>query len=137
LKDPSRSKEDRRFALRFLVHLVGDLHQPLHVGDNSDRGGNDTQIRFFDRGSNMHRLWDSDLIEWNTRSEDVWLAELAELDSPEARAMTSRGTVEEWATESLTAAWAAIPATVTSPTAPRNSPWKALMVGSARLREAT
>ena len=104
LKDPTRSVEERRKALRFLVHLVGDLHQPLHVGDNSDRGGNDTQIRFFDRGSNMHRLWDSDLIEWNTRSEDVWLAELAELDTPEARAMAMRGTVEEWATESLTAA---------------------------------
>ena len=81
LNDPSKSKEDKRFALRFLVHLVGDMHQPCHVGDNHDRGGNDTQIRFFDRGSNMHRLWDSDLIEWNTRSEDVWLTEL---DSPEA-----------------------------------------------------
>jgi len=52
----------------------------------------------------MHRLWDSDLIEWNTSSEKVWLDELAELDTPEARAITSRGTVEEWATESLTAA---------------------------------
>jgi len=104
LKDPTRSVEERRKALRFLVHLVGDLHQPLHVGDNSDRGGNDTQIRFFDRGSNMHRLWDSDLIEWNTRSEDVWFDELAAPDTPENRAITSRGTVEDWATESLTAA---------------------------------
>jgi len=104
LKDSTRPVEERRKALRLLVHLVGDLHQPLHVGDNSDRGGNDTQIRFFDRGSNMHRLWDSDLIEWNTSSEKVWLDELAELDTPEARAITSRGTVEEWATESLTAA---------------------------------
>jgi len=107
LKDPSKSKEDKRFALRFLVHLVEDLHMPLHVGDNHDRGGNDTQVRFFDRGSNMHRLGDSDMIEWNTRIADVWLDELAELDTPEARAMTSRGTVEEWATESLTAARAA------------------------------
>jgi len=107
LKDPSRSVEERRVALRFIVHLVGDLHQPLHVGDNHDRGGNDTQVRWFDRGSNMHRLWDSDLIESNTRSEDVWLAELAELDTDKNRAAWMEGTVEGWATESLLAARAA------------------------------
>ena len=56
LKDSRRSLEDRRFALRFLVHLVGDLHQPMHVGDNRDRGGNNTQVRWFDQGTNMHRL---------------------------------------------------------------------------------
>ena len=107
VKNKSKSVEDRRFALRFLIHCVEDMHMPLHVGDNGDKGGNQTQVRFFDRGTNMHRLWDSDMIEWNTRSEDVWLAELAELDSPEARAMTMRGAVEDWATESLTAARAA------------------------------
>jgi len=53
----------------------------------------------FDRDSNMHRLWDSDLIEWNTRSEDVWLTELAELDTGQNRAMTSRGTVKAGATD--------------------------------------
>ncbi len=68
LKDPSKPVEERRKALRFIIHLVGDLHQPMHVGDNRDRGGNDTQIRFFDIGSNMHGLWDSGLIEWNTRA---------------------------------------------------------------------
>jgi len=56
LKDPARSVEDRRFALRFLIHLVEDLHMPLHVGDNHDKGGNRTQVRFYDRGTNMHRL---------------------------------------------------------------------------------
>jgi len=56
LKDPARSVEDRRFALRFLIHLVEDLHMPLHVGDDHDKGGNRTQVRFYDRGTNMHRL---------------------------------------------------------------------------------
>jgi len=51
LKDPNKPVAKRQEALRFIVHLVGDLHQPLHVGDNHDRGGNDTQIRFFDNGS--------------------------------------------------------------------------------------
>jgi len=55
LRDPTKTIEDRRFALRFLAHCIEDLHQPCHVGDNHDRGGNDTQIHFFDRGSNMHR----------------------------------------------------------------------------------
>ncbi len=105
--DRSKPVEERRLALRFLLHCVQDMHQPCHVGDNHDRGGNDTQIRFFDRGSNMHRLWDSDLIEWNTNSEDIWLAELAELNTAENRAAWMRGTVEDWATESLLAARAA------------------------------
>jgi hypothetical protein len=52
----------------------------------------------------MHRVWDSDLIEWNTRSEDVWLAELAELDTEKNCADWMAGTVEDWATGSLLAA---------------------------------
>lgn len=42
VNDPSKSLEDRRFALRFIIHLVGDMHVPTHVGDNHDRGGNNT-----------------------------------------------------------------------------------------------
>ena len=53
---------------------------PMHVGDNHDRGGNDTQVRFFDRGTNMHRLWDSDMIERVSKDEDFWLNVLDALD---------------------------------------------------------
>jgi hypothetical protein len=102
--DKSKPVEERRFALRFLLHCIEDLHMPLHVGDNHDKGGNLTQVRWFDRGSNMHHVWDSDLIQWNTRSEDVWLAELKAMDTPEARQEAMKGTVEEWATEGLLAA---------------------------------
>jgi hypothetical protein len=49
-------------------------------------------------------VWDSDIIEWNTRSEDIWLEELAELDAAENRKAWMAGTVEDWATESLVAA---------------------------------
>jgi nuclease S1 len=59
VKDPARSLADRRFALRFLIHCVEDMHMPMHVGDNSDKGGNRTQVRFFDRGTNTHALWNS------------------------------------------------------------------------------
>jgi nuclease S1 len=103
LKDKTKPVEDRRFALRFLIHCVEDMHMPLHVGDNHDRGGNDTQVRFFDRGTNMHRLWDTDMIERVSKDEDFWLKELATLDSPRAVQNAGRGAVEDWATESLKA----------------------------------
>jgi hypothetical protein len=77
---------------------------PLHVGDNNDKGGNQTQVRFFDQGTNMHRLWDSQMIEHVSDKEDFWLADLTALDTAENRAAWMRGTVEDWATESLLAA---------------------------------
>ena len=102
--DKSKSIEDRRFALRFLVHCLEDMHMPMHVGDNHDKGGNQTQVRFFDRGTNMHALWDSSMIERVGTTEDFWLNDLAALDTPEARDAATKGTVEDWATESILAA---------------------------------
>jgi nuclease S1 len=102
--DPGKSVEDRRFALRFLVHCVEDMHMPMHVGDNADKGGNRTQVRFFDRGTNMHSLWDSGMIERVNKTEEYWLTDLAGLDTPAARPAATRGAVEDWATESLLAA---------------------------------
>ena len=104
LEDPNLSIKDRRFALRFLIHCVEDLHMPIHVGDNHDKGGNRTQVRFYDRGTNMHALWDSQIIERVSKSEDFWLTDLAALDTPENRTEWMKGTVEDWATESLMAA---------------------------------
>jgi hypothetical protein len=80
------------------------MHQPCHVGDNHDKGGNQTQVQWFGRGSNMHRVWDSGIIERVGTTEDFWLKDLAALDTPEARQEATKGTVEDWATESLLAA---------------------------------
>jgi hypothetical protein len=107
LKDPAKSVEARRLALRFLIHLIEDLHMPLHVGDNHDKGGNKTQVQFFDQGTNMHRLWDGGMIQRVGDTEDFWIADLAELDTPNKRAEAVKGTVEDWATESLQHARAA------------------------------
>ena len=104
IKDKTKTVEERRFALRFLIHCVEDMHMPMHVGDNKDKGGNNTQVRFFDKGTNMHRLWDTDMIERTGHTEEFWLADLGQLDTPEARAAAMKGTVEDWATESLLAA---------------------------------
>ena len=104
LSDPVRSLEDRRFTLRLLIHCVEDMHIPMHVGDNHDRGGNDTQIRFYDRGMNMHSLWDSGIIERVSKDEDYWFRALTVLPSLQSLDTTMEGAVEDWATESLLAA---------------------------------
>lgn len=63
LKSGKLNKEEQALALKFLVHLVGDMHCPMHMGHKSDRGGNKWQVQFFGRGSNLHKIWDSEVIE--------------------------------------------------------------------------
>ncbi len=63
LKDPATSRQDEVFYLKMLIHFIGDLHQPMHVGRLEDRGGNDIQLQWFDRGTNLHRVWDANLID--------------------------------------------------------------------------
>lgn len=62
LKSPA-DVEKRLTALKYLVHLIGDIHQPLHAGFRDDRGGNNYQLQAFMRGSNLHAVWDSGLIK--------------------------------------------------------------------------
>ena len=63
LKDSNVSYEDKALYLRFLVHLVGDIHQPLHVGRVEDRGGNDIKVKWFGNETNLHRVWDTHIID--------------------------------------------------------------------------
>ena len=63
LRDPAASLADKHLALRFVVHIVGDLHQPLHVGKCCDRGGNDIKVKWFGRDLNLHSVWDSALVD--------------------------------------------------------------------------
>ena len=62
LRNPNVSKNEKAFHLRFLVHLVGDIHQPLHVGRGEDRGGNEIKVKWFGKDTNLHRVWDSEMI---------------------------------------------------------------------------
>ena len=59
----------RLTALKYIVHFVADVHQPLHAGYGDDRGGNSYQVQAFGRGSNLHVVWDSGLIK--NLNEDV------------------------------------------------------------------
>lgn len=105
LADPQAPRAERQKALRFVAHFVQDLHQPVHVGHRDDRGGNDLQVQFFGKGSNLHRVWDSGLIERAFADEDQLLHDLAGLEKDSRDdARWSGGTAEDWATESLLAA---------------------------------
>ena len=64
LKDPQKTADEKRVALKFLVHLVGDVHQPLHVGHADDRGGNSILVSWRGRDTNLHSIWDGDLVEY-------------------------------------------------------------------------
>lgn len=63
LHNPDASREDKQLALKFLVHLMGDIHQPMHMGHASDLGGNRWTVKYFGRDSNLHSVWDSSVPE--------------------------------------------------------------------------
>jgi hypothetical protein len=63
LKKKSLPKPKKQMYLRLLIHIVGDVHQPLHVSPVGSTGGNDIKVQWFNNPSNLHRVWDSDLID--------------------------------------------------------------------------
>jgi len=105
LADPHAPRARKQMALRYVVHLVEDAHQPMHVGDRRDRGGNTVQLQFFrDDYTNLHQVWDSGLLRNGYRNERELVDDLIDLARrPEARDWT-KGTVEDWVDESLEAA---------------------------------
>jgi hypothetical protein len=105
LADPRAPKARRRMALRYVVHLVEDAHQPMHVGDRRDRGGNALQLQFFrDDATNLHQVWDSGLLRQGFRNERDLVDELINLArQPQARDWP-KAQVEDWINESLEAA---------------------------------
>ncbi|RDV25680.1 S1/P1 Nuclease [Alteromonas aestuariivivens] len=100
VKDPSASREQKQLALRFIVHIIGDLHQPLHAGNGSDRGGNDVKVRFFWQDSNLHRVWDSQLIDHRQLSYTEWTDWLAGKITPEQARAWQVTDPEVWIAES-------------------------------------
>ncbi|QQL50125.1 S1/P1 nuclease [Mucilaginibacter ginkgonis] len=55
--------EQKVDALKFLVHYIGGIHQPMHISHKEDKGGNTIQLQFDGKGTNLHSLWDSKLID--------------------------------------------------------------------------
>ncbi len=76
VRDPSATRDEKALALRFIVHIVGDVHQPLHAGNGEDRGGNDVRVLWFGQETNLHSVWDSRMIEGQILSYTEYTARL-------------------------------------------------------------
>lgn len=98
LKDKNSTKADKNFHLKMLVHFIGDLHQPMHIGRKEDKGGNDIQVRWFGRGTNLHSVWDSKMIDdYNMSYTD--LANNVEALSRKQITQIAEGSVVDWVNE--------------------------------------
>jgi hypothetical protein len=99
LADRSKPRAERSEALKWVVHLVGDLHQPLHVGERGDRGGNDVPVLWEGFRTNLHSVWDSRILGSRGLDEEAYWARLrghlATADSA-----WSAGGPADWAAES-------------------------------------
>jgi hypothetical protein len=87
LKTHNLDQNKEEEYLKYLVHLVGDLHQPLHVGGKDDQGGNRVRLQWFGQNSNLHRVWDSEMIE----GKDLSFTELADFVGP-----VTKEQIKEW-----------------------------------------
>ena len=100
LNDSMASQEKKAFAIKFLVHLIGDVHQPLHVGTANDMGGNNCKVQFHGRVTNLHALWDEGMIEANKLSYTELTSFILQGLTPEKVFQIKKGTVLSWAEES-------------------------------------
>ncbi|MFI3328207.1 MAG: S1/P1 nuclease [Rikenellaceae bacterium] len=96
------SKEEQSDALKMLIHMVGDLHQPMHVGRKKDLGGNTIKVQYFNDSTNLHSLWDSKIVEGaHAWSYSEWADQLdrAGLVSDSRVAIITSGCYEDWLKE--------------------------------------
>ena len=102
LADPATSAGERLLALQFLLHLVGDLHQPLHAADDHDRGGNTTQvIAAGEQQGNLHHYWDSVFVTRLGGSPRAVADALIADITPRERDEWKHGSPRDWAMESF------------------------------------
>ena len=102
LKDPKASRADKQLALKIVVHVMGDLHQPMHMGHASDLGGNRWTVNYFGRDNNLHSVWDSSIPEsahkW-TYTE--WNDQINRASDQETALILEAGTPEKWGEETF------------------------------------
>lgn len=99
LKSGTFTDQDEAFALKCLVHLIGDIHQPLHVGNGEDKGGNDVKLEYFYSNSNLHRVWDTEMIDGQKYSYTEY-ADWINNPSEENKTAWASLNVLDWANES-------------------------------------
>jgi hypothetical protein len=99
LKDKSAPLAERQKALRFIIHIVGDLHQPLHAGRAEDRGGNRIDVVWFEEMSNLHKVWDEDLIDYKMLSFTEWVRFLEPKITDAQKAQWQKAEPADWVRE--------------------------------------
>jgi hypothetical protein len=99
LKDKSLAKPVRAEALRFLIHFVGDIHQPLHCADNNDKGGNAVTVYVNGKRSNLHSIWDTAVVNAISTSPGKVAAQISQRLTPALARQWQGGTPEQWANE--------------------------------------
>lgn len=98
LNDKNSSDNEKNFHLKMLVHFMGDLHQPMHIGRKEDKGGNSIQVEWFGRGSNLHRVWDTNMID-DWEMSYIELADNADDLSKTQIETIEKGTLIDWVNE--------------------------------------
>lgn len=95
IKDKSALTKDKKIALLFLIHIIGDLEQPLHIGREKDLGGNKIKLQWFSHPTNLHSIWDSKLIDYYKYSYTEY-ASVLDTNSKDQNKVLSKGTLEDW-----------------------------------------
>lgn len=99
LKKPGLSKENKLLYLRMVIHVVEDVHQPFHTGHKDDKGANDFKLNWFGKPTNMHSLWDSELIDFQQLSYTEYVAAINHTTAAQ-RAEWQKAPIGQWLYES-------------------------------------
>lgn len=98
IKSETNSIKKRAFYLKLLIHFVGDVHQPLHVGNSFDKGGNTIRLKWFGRSTNLHRVWDTAMLEYNYTTT-TFIEQLPRLSKAQKQKI-KKSNLMEWVEES-------------------------------------
>jgi nuclease S1 len=109
LEAPGTDAEERLYALKFLLHFLGDMHQPLHASDNNDAGGNSVKLMVdgFDHKArdNLHGFWDTQFVEALGRPPSALARQLLAQITPGQEVEWRKGTPDDWAMEGFNIAY--------------------------------
>lgn len=99
LKKSNLPMEKKRMDLKLLIHFVGDVHQPFHVGHRNDMGGNKIRVSWFNASTNLHSLWDDKLIDFQQLSYTEY-TDVINHTTPTQRLAWQKQPISEWVIES-------------------------------------
>lgn len=102
LSSGNATPEESALAMKILIHVVGDLHQPMHMGHATDLGGNRIKVKYFGRDNNLHSVWDSSIPESAHKwSYSEWQQQIDRL-TPAQEAEVVAGSIDDWAKQTIT-----------------------------------